>query len=143
MPREGSQTLSDLRASRSGSHRPASEARAAPPPLGGFFMTTKPERSKCSTSRLAHDRRHHLASVVRPLAPAVAQREGERVGEVFGLGGSEAIGVWHGRTIARVGEQRKNDQRVEFAPCASALLTPLAEQYTSTLGQLMYTKRIA
>ena len=31
---------------------------------------------------LGGDRRHHLASVVRPLAPAVAQREGEGVGEV-------------------------------------------------------------
>ena len=45
---------------------------------------------------LGHDRRHHLASVVRTLAPAVAQREGERVGEVFGAGGREAVGVWHG-----------------------------------------------
>jgi hypothetical protein len=35
---------------------------------------------------LGHDRRHHLASVVHPLAPAVAQREGERVGEVFRAG---------------------------------------------------------
>ena len=34
-----------------------------------------------------HDRRHHLAGVVRPLAPAVAQREGERIGEVVGSGG--------------------------------------------------------
>jgi hypothetical protein len=43
---------------------------------------------------LGHDRSHHLASVVRPLAPAVAQRVGERVGEgVFGAGGSEAVGV--------------------------------------------------
>ena len=36
---------------------------------------------------LGDDRRHHLAGVVRPLAAAVAQREGERIGEVVGAGG--------------------------------------------------------
>jgi hypothetical protein len=42
---------------------------------------------------LGHDRGHHLSGVMRPLAPAVAQREGERIGEVFGAGGREEVGV--------------------------------------------------
>jgi hypothetical protein len=76
-----------------------------------FFMTMKPERSRCSTRRLAHDRGHHLSGVMRPLAPAVAQREGERIGEVVGAGGREAVGVGHEPRLSRQREQDKNGER--------------------------------
>ena len=43
-------------------HRPSCPRPiAAPPPIGGRFMMTKPERSRCSTSRLAT-----IAAIVSP-----------------------------------------------------------------------------
>jgi hypothetical protein len=39
---------------------------AAPPPIGGFFMTTNPDRSKCSTSRLAT-----IAAIISPASFAL------------------------------------------------------------------------
>jgi hypothetical protein len=41
---------------------------------------------------LGHDPRHELDRVVLPLAAIEAQRDGERVGEVCGLGRREAFG---------------------------------------------------
>jgi hypothetical protein len=48
---------------------------------------------------------------LRPLAPAVAQREGERIGDVFGAGGREAVGFWHEPTLPRQRELDKNGER--------------------------------
>jgi hypothetical protein len=45
---------------------------------------------------LRHDLRHDLIGVVRPLATGVPQREGQRSGEVVGIGGCELI-VGHAR----------------------------------------------
>jgi hypothetical protein len=43
-------------------HRPSPpRPSATPPPIGGRFMTTKPDRSKCSTSRLAT-----IAAIISP-----------------------------------------------------------------------------
>jgi hypothetical protein len=58
---------------------------------------------------LGHDRSHHLAGVVDPLAAAVAKREGERAGEVFGAGGREAVGVRDRQTLPPGREQDKNE----------------------------------
>jgi hypothetical protein len=89
--------------------RPAANRRAAS--HRRFFMTTNPDRSKCSPVAWRDDRRHHLASVARPFAPAAAQREGERIGEVFGAGWSEAIGVvGHEPRLQRQREQDKNGE---------------------------------
>jgi hypothetical protein len=60
---------------------------------------------------LGHDRGHHLSGVMRPRAPAVAQREGERIGEVVGAGGREAVGVGHEPRLSRQREQDKNGER--------------------------------
>jgi len=57
---------------------------------------------------VGHDRRHHLAGVVRPLAPAVAQREGDGFGQVLGLRGCQLLGVGHAGRLAAEMERSKN-----------------------------------
>ena len=64
---------------------------AALPGIGGFRITTKPQRSRCSTSRLATIVAMISAKVVHALSPAVAQRERQRVGDVFGLGRQQGL----------------------------------------------------
>ena len=51
---------------------------------------------------------HHLASVVHPLAPAVAQREGDSLGDVVGLRGRELLGVSHAGRLAAEVERSQN-----------------------------------
>jgi hypothetical protein len=73
-----------------------------------LFHDDKPRPLQVLHQALGDDRRHHLAGVVRPLAAAVAQREGERIGEVFRGGGREAIGVRHElRIIAAEGTRQE------------------------------------
>jgi hypothetical protein len=60
---------------------------------------------------IGDEARHHLAGVADVLSAAVAQREGERVGDVFGRGGFEVDGLGCPRMIAAMGEQRKNAAR--------------------------------
>ena len=50
-------------------------------------MMTNPERSRCSTSRSATITDMN-SSAVDPLAALKTQREGERVGDIGGGGGS-------------------------------------------------------
>ena len=52
------------------------------------------------------DASHHLASVIHPLAPAVAQREGDSFGDVVGLRGREGVG--HADRLAAEMERSKN-----------------------------------
>jgi hypothetical protein len=59
------------------------------------FVPDEPRSFEVLHQAFGDDRRHHLAGVVGPLAPDVAQREGECIGEVFGAGGREAVGVGH------------------------------------------------
>jgi hypothetical protein len=53
---------------------------------------------------LGDDASHDLASVIHPLAPAVAQR----VGDGVGLRGCEIVGVCHGGRLAAEMERSKN-----------------------------------
>ena len=67
------------------------------PPIGGLFMTTNPDRSRCSTRRLATIFEMSLVGVVDALAALKAQREGQRVCDVFWRGGervSRSSGIW-------------------------------------------------
>jgi hypothetical protein len=57
-----------------------------PASIDGLFMTTKPDRSKCSTKRLATIADMNSSALWTPLATLKTLREGERVGEVFGRG---------------------------------------------------------
>jgi len=66
-------------------------ANAAAPTSAGRFITTKPARAKCSTSRFATISAMISSAFVDPLAALEAQREG--VGEVRGVGGREAFGA--------------------------------------------------
>ncbi len=59
---------------------------AAEPISAGHFTTTKPARSRCSTSLFAMMSGHDLVGVVDPPAALKARREGERVGDVFSRG---------------------------------------------------------
>jgi Rap1a immunity proteins len=71
-------------------------------------MTTKPARSRCSTSRLATISAMSLIGV-HALAPLVAQCEGECRGKVGGVRERELLGgVGHWRTIAETSERSKN-----------------------------------
>jgi hypothetical protein len=55
--------------------------------MGGFFMTTKPARSRCSARLIGDDLRYELVSVVDALAALKTQGEGQRVGDIPGSGG--------------------------------------------------------
>jgi len=80
------------------------------------------------------DASHHLASVIHPLAPAVAQREGDGLGDVVGLRGRQLVGVGHAGRLAAEMERSKNGlggrlstlgERTELRdsnPCVSHLL---------------------
>ena len=59
-------------------------------------MTTKPGALQRLHDLLGDDASHHLASVVHPFAPAVAQREGYSLGDVVGLRGCELRRVCRG-----------------------------------------------
>jgi hypothetical protein len=77
-------------------------------------MTTNPERSKCSTRRLATIAAIISAGVIHPLAHAVAQREGDGLGDVVGLRGRELRRVCHaGQDIAAEVERSKNEPAAE------------------------------
>ena len=82
-----------------------------------FLHDDEPGALEVLHQALGDDRRHHLAGVVRPLAPAVAQREGERIGEVFRTGGRE-VGGGHARTIARAREHREARLRPQNSKAA-------------------------
>ena len=72
---------------RLGVSRPEPECRAAGNrrPL----HDDEPGALQCLHERPGDDASHHLASVIHPLAPAVAQREGDSFGDVVGLRGRE------------------------------------------------------
>src|SRR5271170_2827630 len=78
------------------------------PMAGGRLMMTNPDRSKCSTRRSGDDARHDLPAVPNPLSATVAQREGERLGEVVGRGGREVDGLGHAPTKKERGAQKKS-----------------------------------
>jgi hypothetical protein len=52
--------------------------------------------------------RHVLVGLVDALPAFEPQRESDRIGEIFGIGRREVVGVGHDRTIARAGERNKN-----------------------------------
>ena len=66
---------------------PAPERRV--PMAGGRFMTTKPDRSRLFHESLGDDARRDLPRVADARSAPVAQRVGERLGDVFGRGGRE------------------------------------------------------
>ena len=71
-----------------------------PPALGGFFMTTKPQRSKCRTIRSAAIRAVNVSESCmrfRPLKQSANAMLSARSPE---LGRRELV-IGHGRTIAR------------------------------------------
>ena len=65
---------------RSSPVSPAANRGAAADPR--LLHDDEPGALEVLRQSLGDDRRHHLAGVVRPRAPAVAQREGERICEV-------------------------------------------------------------
>jgi hypothetical protein len=72
------------------------------PPSGGFFMTTKPARSKVAHHALGSDGGHVFVGLMDALSAFEPQREGNRGSEVARIGGRElVVGIGHERTIAR------------------------------------------
>jgi hypothetical protein len=68
---------------------------ATVPMAGGCFMTTKSDRSRLLHESLGDDARRDLPRVADARSAPVAQRVGERLGEVFGCGGSQVSGLGH------------------------------------------------
>lgn len=68
----------------------------------------EPGAFQCLHELLGDDASHHLASVIHPLAPAVAQREGDSLGDIVGLRGRELLGVGHAGRLAAGRERSKN-----------------------------------
>jgi hypothetical protein len=58
------------------------------PPIGGFFMTTNPARSRCSTSRFATISAMISSAAWTRFVAVKAQRECERGGKVRRSGGT-------------------------------------------------------
>src|SRR5208337_2537492 len=96
--------------------------------VAGLLPEPAPERCAASDRRALHHHEagalkvlnqapsdnlgHDLVRVVRPLAPMEAQRERERVGDVVGRGGCEAVSaICHGPMVAAMRERNKNDCR--------------------------------
>jgi len=74
------------------SYSPCPRPSAAPPPIGGRFITTNPARSKCSTRRRATTSAMISSALCARLRPWKAQREGKRVGDVPGGCGRQLVG---------------------------------------------------
>ena len=89
------------------------------------FLVTPQERGSANAGRLSHyhearllqvpdkplsdDPSHHFSGVALALATIEPQREGERIGEVFGTCGFETVSrIRHRRSLARPREHNKN-----------------------------------
>ena len=69
---------------------------------GGTFITTKPDRCKCCTSRSAAIPRHRVVGVVDPLPPLISECEGEGLGDFVRSGRAEVGRIGHSGAIWKV-----------------------------------------
>jgi hypothetical protein len=68
---------------------------AAPPPIGGRFMTDEAPALQIPHNALGGYGRHVLIGLMDALPAFEPQREGDRVGKVLGIGGRELVVVKH------------------------------------------------